>query len=217
MEDYKKKPNDYYSFVRTMLKPYVPTNLEKVLDIGCGEGDFGRMLKDKMGASEVWGVEYFEDAAINAKNNLDKVLHSKIEDAINQLPDNYFDCIFFNDVLEHLIDPYSVLEKIKSKCKANGSVVASIPNILNFENLYLVLKNQDWEYKPFGIMDKTHLRFFTKKSVNRMFLEAGYNVEIIKCTNPFYGRKFKILNFLLFNKLEQMKYVHIVVRAKPNN
>jgi 2-polyprenyl-3-methyl-5-hydroxy-6-metoxy-1,4-benzoquinol methylase len=197
-----------------MLNPFIPINIKKVLDVGCGEGGFGRMLKDEMGVEEVWGVEFFGEAAKKAESNIDKIIHSKIEDAIDQLPDNYFDCIFFNDVLEHLVDPYSVLEKIKRKCKVDGSVVASIPNILNFENLYLFLKNQDWEYKPFGIMDKTHLRFFTKKSVYRMFVEAGYKVEIIECTNPFYGRKFKILNFLLFNKLEQMKYVHIVVRAK---
>jgi 2-polyprenyl-3-methyl-5-hydroxy-6-metoxy-1,4-benzoquinol methylase len=216
MEAYKDKPIDYYSLDRPILMPFVPDNLEKVLDVGCGEGGFGRNLKEKKGVKEVWGVEFFEDAALKAKNNLDKVIHARIEDALDLLPDNYFDCIFFNDVLEHLVDPYTVLEKIKRKCKPDGSVVASIPNILNFETLYLFLKNQDWEYKEFGIMDKTHLRFFTKKSIHRMFTQAGYTIEIITGINKFYGKKFAILNFLLFNKLDQMKYIQIVVRAKPN-
>jgi 2-polyprenyl-3-methyl-5-hydroxy-6-metoxy-1,4-benzoquinol methylase len=215
-KDYKNKPAGYYSLDRTALMPFVPEDLEKVLDVGCSEGWFGKRLKEQKGVKEVWGVEPFESVVAQAKENLDKVIHAKIEEGIKQLPEHYFDCIFFNDVLEHLVDPYAVLENIKSKCKPDGWVIASIPNILNYETMLLNLKNQDWEYKDYGIMDRTHLRFFTKKSINRMFVEAGYKVESITGINKFYGKKFAILNFLLFNKLEQMKYVQMVVKAKPN-
>jgi 2-polyprenyl-3-methyl-5-hydroxy-6-metoxy-1,4-benzoquinol methylase len=214
-EDYLNKPEGYYSLERNNLFPYIPKNLERVLDVGCSEGYFGRKLKEVNGVKEVWGIEPFDSAIPKATENLDKVLHEKIEIAIPQLPDNYFDCIFFNDVLEHLVDPYSILEQIRSKCKPEGWVFASIPNILNFETLYLFLKNKDWQYKDFGIMDRTHLRFFTKKSIHRMFTEAGYEVDSITGINEFCGKKFKILNFFLFNMLDEMKYIQMVVKARP--
>jgi 2-polyprenyl-3-methyl-5-hydroxy-6-metoxy-1,4-benzoquinol methylase len=212
---YDSKPEDYYSLDRfKILLPFIPDKMEKVLDVGCSEGWFGKSLKEKKSVKEVWGIEPFDNAIPNATKNLDKVIHSTIENAIEQLPDGYFDCIFFNDVLEHLVDPYTVLEKIRTKCKKDGCIVASIPNVLNYENIFQILKKRDWEYKDFGIMDRTHLRFFTKKSIRRMFEEAGYQVEVTG-TNKFYGKKFAILNFFLFNWLDEMKYIHMIAQAKP--
>lgn len=198
-----------------MLLPFVPDGLNTVLDVGCAQGWFGKKLKEQKKAREVWGVEFIELAIPQAMQNLDKLIPLKIEEALDELPNGHFDCIFFNDVLEHLTDPYTVLERIREKCSPKGRVVASIPNILNFEILYQVVVTQDWEYKDYGILDRTHLRFFTKKSIDRMFSEAGYHVSQIKGINEHYGRKFALLNFLLFNRLEQMKYVQWVVSATP--
>lgn len=214
-EEYKNKPEDYYSLDRSMLMPFVPDNLEKILDVGCGEGVFSKRLKEDKGVKEAWGVEFFDGAIKKAEENLEKVIPLAIEDAIDLLPEAYFDCIFFNDVLEHLQDPYNVLKRIRSKCRNDGYIIASIPNILNFETIYQIILKQDWEYKDYGIMDRTHLRFFTAKSMHRMFTEAGYEVKKVSGINEFYGKKFWLLNKILFNKLNQMKYVQMVVVAKP--
>ena len=81
------------------------------------------------------------------------------------LPDNNFDVVIFNDVLEHFENPWAVLENVKTKLNASGVVVASIPNVAYITNLVELILKKDWRYKPEGgILDKTHLRFFTKKS-----------------------------------------------------
>lgn len=64
-------------------------------------------------------------------------------------------------------------------------------------------------------MDKTHLRFFTKKSMVRMFESSGYKVDLIQGLNPEFGRKFKVLNFIAGGRIEEMKYVQMVVKASP--
>jgi 2-polyprenyl-3-methyl-5-hydroxy-6-metoxy-1,4-benzoquinol methylase len=212
---YTTKPDDYYSLDRSMLLPFVPEGLKTILDVGCGEGAFAKKLRQERQVAHSWGVEFFDGAIPQASKNLDKVIHAPIETALAELPSAYFDCVFFNDVLEHLIDPYSVLKDIRAKVKTDGYVIASIPNILNFETLYQFIKTRDWQYKDYGIMDRTHLRFFTKKSIVRMFREAGYDVELIQGINKFYGRKFALLNFVFFNSFDEMKYVQWVIRAKP--
>ena len=169
-----KEDKNYYENEREDVQKLINPGSRRILDVGCGKGRLGKILKEKLNA-EVWGVEYIEDIASFAAENLDSVISGSIEDAIFRLPDNYFDTIIFADVLEHLIDPYSVLEKIKSKLSKKGEIVASIPNVRHWSVVKKLLEG-DWEYQEFGIMDNTHLRFFTRKSIYNMFEKAGYKI-----------------------------------------
>ncbi|MEJ2613821.1 MAG: methyltransferase domain-containing protein [Ignavibacteriaceae bacterium] len=169
-----KEDKNYYENEREDVQKLINPGSRRILDVGCGKGRLGKILKEKFNA-EVWGVEYIEDIASFAAENLDSVIPGSIEDAIFKLPDNYFDTIIFADVLEHLIDPYSVLEKIKSKLSKKGEIVASIPNVRHWSVVKKLLEG-DWEYQEFGIMDNTHLRFFTRKSIYNMFEKAGYKI-----------------------------------------
>ena len=108
MKFYENKPSGYYDNVRKEMLKYLPENSKKILDVGCGNGAFASLLKQKNQA-EVWGIELMEKEAIIAKEIVDKLFIGNCEKYINDLPDNYFDAIYFNDVLEHLADPYSVL------------------------------------------------------------------------------------------------------------
>lgn len=215
-EFYAEKPKQYYSYSRLELLPFVPSVMERVLDVGCSEGMFGKLLLDEKRSKEVWGIEPFEKAAIVAAQHLDKVIQAPVEEALKELPDNSFDAIFFNDVLEHLVDPYTLLSQIKAKLKVNGIVLASLPNILHLETWYKIFKNKDWKYEDGGILDKTHLRYFTIKSAVRMFEEAGYKVEIAQGIHPYYGNKFRLLRFFLGKRVEDMRYFQLVVRAIKN-
>lgn len=175
MKYYKDKPKGYYYKVRKEMLNYLPEKAQKILDIGCGNGAFATLVKEKNNA-EVWGIELMEEEAKVALNVLDKVLIGACENHLNELPDGYFEVIYLNDVLEHLADPYSVLETLKSKLTQNGVVISSIPNVRFFRTFSKVLFSKDWKYEDHGVMDKTHLRFFTGKSIKRMYNELGYTI-----------------------------------------
>ena len=172
--DYSKKPRDYFSHRRIELLEFLPQEYNTVLDVGCGDGSFLKLLRGEN--RELWGIELAEKPAKRAKEIFKNVLSGSVEDNITKLPENHFDVIFFNDVLEHLSDPYFVLDQIKKQLKKEGVVISSILNIRYHSALKSLLFNKDWRYESHGIMDKTHLRFFTKKSIARMYEEAGYSI-----------------------------------------
>ena len=211
--DYKNKPSGYYDNVRLEMLKYLPSNAKKILDIGCGNGAFAKITKEKNNA-EVWGIEYMEDHGNEAKLSLDKVFVGKCEDFIEDLPESYFDAIYLNDVLEHLVDPYYVLGVLKTKLAPNGVVISSIPNVRFYKTFSKVLFFKDWEYQDHGVMDKTHLRFFTKKSIRRMYENLGYEVlrhEGINRSKSIKPYLFYLLTF--FTQLD-MRFVQFATVSK---
>jgi len=154
---------------------YLPEDVKTVIDIGCGDGSFGSIIKEKTDA-EVWGIEYRKEEADKADKVLDNLFSGPCEDLIGELPENYFDVIYFNDILEHLEDPYTVLKKVKPKLKKQGVVISSIPNIRFYKAILSLIFKKEWKYKAHGVMDKTHLRFFTGKSIRRMYEDQGYKI-----------------------------------------
>ena len=208
------KTDEYYSCERKEMLKYIPYGSSTILDVGCATGNFGESLKKLFGA-EVWGIEAHIDSAMKASMKLNKVITGDIQTSINELPQNYFDCIVFNDVLEHLTDPYNVLKEINGKLKKDGSIVASIPNVRYVINLKELLWNKDWQYKDNGILDYDHYRFFTKKSIVRMFQDAGYNLVLIEGINAI-DRKilFTIFNIFTFGILSDSKYLQFACAGK---
>ncbi len=211
--DYENKPEGYYDNIRHEMIKYMPNNPKKIIDIGCGNGAFAEVLKEQTGA-EVWGIEYMDEEARIAKEKLFKVFSGKCEDYIDELPDGYFDAIYFNDVLEHLVDPYMVLDKIKHKLTPEGVVISSIPNVRYHNTFMRVLVKKDWLYEDFGVMDRTHLRFFTSKSIRRMYEELGYSVVVHEGINKSKSIKPYLYNIpVLFTQLD-IRYPQYATVAK---
>lgn len=204
MKYYQNKPEGYYDNVRREMLHYLPEKAKKILDVGCGNGAFASLVKQK-NIAEVWGIELMEEEAIIAKTVLDNVLIGSCEIHLNELPEKYFDAIYFNDVLEHLADPYSVLEILKSKLAPNGVIISSIPNVRFYRSFAKVVFAKDWKYEEYGIMDKTHLRFFTGKSIKRMYEDLGYKVLVHEGLN-----KTKSLKPFLFNALVLFTQMDII-------
>ncbi|AGC62990.1 SAM-dependent methyltransferase [Mycobacterium liflandii 128FXT] len=175
---------EYYGHKRPEMLRFLPADAQCVLELGCGEGVFGAIVKQSTGA-EVWGLEYNEEAAQRAGELLDHVLAGDASTRIAELPDNYFDAVVCNDVLEHLVDPLDTLKRLRTKLKPDGVVVASIPNIRYLPALGKVVFRRDFPQEDFGIFDRTHLRFFTRSSMVRMFEDAGFSMQRIKGINPF--------------------------------
>lgn len=173
---------NYFGHKRPEMVALFPSQAKRALDVGCSNGIFGLELKKKYNA-EVWGVDINNTAIAEAKKRLDQAHCFDLTKNMNELKDNYFDVIYFNDVLEHLVDPYTLLRDIKSKLTDKGQVIASIPNIRYFRVLDDILFKKDFKYQNDGVLDRTHLRFFTKKSIIRMFEESGYKINEVTPIN----------------------------------
>jgi 2-polyprenyl-3-methyl-5-hydroxy-6-metoxy-1,4-benzoquinol methylase len=176
----------YFSYDREEMARFVPSNCQRALEVGCAEGGFRRHFPAQC---EYWGVEQSVDAADRASEVLDKVLASSFEDAAHQLPDAYFDVIICNDVIEHVADGSAFVSVLKTKLNADGVLIGSIPNVRFQKNLAELLLKKDWEYKDEGILDRTHLRFFTEKSLRRFLEECGLVIQDLRGINSFLKRK----------------------------
>lgn len=176
----------YYQFKRKEVTPLLPKQYSKVLEIGCGEGDFHEHLDQEC---EYWGVEPFEAAAKIASKKLYKVLIGTYQEVLKQLPKDYFDLVICNDVIEHMVDHNEFLQSIKKNLKKEAYLVGSIPNVRYIDNLVEILIKKDWEYKNAGILDYTHLRFFTEKSLKRTIKENGFVIKQFQGINPLLWEK----------------------------
>lgn len=195
------------------MLPFVPSNAKTILEVGCGEGFFMQGLKAQQEV-EAWGIEPEAVVSEKASVNFKKIICSTVEDAIHQLPDDYFDCIVFNDVLEHLLHPDRVLRSLHGKLRAGGCVVASVPNVRFMPNLYQLIVNKDWKYDPAGgILDETHFRFFTKKSMIRLFSDAGYDLNGISGINEIRSFKYRMLFLFTLGFFEDARYMQFACVA----
>ena len=167
----------YFAFPRPEVQRLVSRRARKILDVGCAAGRVGAGVKERQGA-EVWGVECDPEAAAQAAQVLDRVLTAPIEQALKELPDGYFNCIILADVLEHLVDPAAILAGLAQKLAGSGEMVVSLPNVAHWSVLQGLL-NGSWEYQDAGILDRSHLRFFTRESALRLFADAGFSAASV--------------------------------------
>jgi 2-polyprenyl-3-methyl-5-hydroxy-6-metoxy-1,4-benzoquinol methylase len=166
--------SQYFKNVRDDIVSLVPDNAKDILEIGCAAGMTGNKLKKKKGGY-VAGVELDSKAVVEAKKVLDEVIEGNIETLDLSFKGRKFDCILFADVLEHLIDPLAVLKKTRQHLRSNGTVIASIPNV-QYIGLVSQLVEGNWTYQDEGILDRTHLRFFTYPEILKLFDDAGYKI-----------------------------------------
>lgn len=215
--DYNNKVKGYFENVRHEMIDLMPPNTSTILDVGCGKGNFGAFIKSKF-QIKVWGIELMEVPGQIARKKLDKVLIGPCENHIENLPEGYFDVVYFNDVLEHLADPYSILLTIKNKLSKNGVVISSIPNVRYHRVLKDLLWEKNWEYTMDGVLDKTHLRFFTKKSILKMYDELGYEVLSHKGIHKTKSIKPYLYNlFVLFTSMDIFYIQYATVVRIDNN
>lgn len=209
---YNEKETQYFGHKRAEMLKYVPLEASLILDVGCGMGHFGCELK-KNKKFVVWGVEPNKEAADIACSKLDHVINSPFDGRI-ELSNMRFDCIIFNDVLEHMPYPHETIEIAKKYLKPAGVIVSSIPNVFYYWSFMQNVFNQDWRYEDAGIMDKTHLRFFSSKSIKRMFVESGGKIITHEGINAYYSRKFKLFNYLTFFKFNDWQFQQFATVVK---
>lgn len=214
MTDVTKKQRAYYQGKREDMLKYIPQGTKKSLEFGCGFGGFSALVKERFDA-ETWAVEIDKEAAQESAKRLDKVINGDATESLKNIPENYFDCIIFFDILEHLVDPYSLLCATKTKLTKNGVVVVSIPNIRYYRTLVSLVIHGNWDYKDHGVLDKTHLRFFTYKSIVRMFNKLDFEILELEGIHPTSSRTFRLLNMILLNSLSDVRYKHFAAVVRP--
>ena len=209
MDDLISKDDTYYSGKRQDMLKFIDIKVSRILEIGCGEGNFATNFTD----IEYWGVEQATQHAKAAEQKGLRILNGLYEDVEDKIPDSYFDLIVCNDVIEHMIDPMGFLKDIKKKLKPTGKLIASIPNIRYAPILHKLIFEADFEYVQSGIMDYTHLHFFTYKSFRRIAESTGWNVDLIEPINiqPFKPVKKLLLKFLE-RKHHDLRNVQFAVR-----
>jgi O-antigen biosynthesis protein len=154
---------------------------KRVLDVGCAAGDLARVLAER--GCGVTGIEIDPEAAHQAEKHCERVIVGDVEDLdlSEMLGDEAFDVIVFGDTLEHLKDPLRTLDRLEPFLRLEGYVVASIPNVAH-GSVRLALMQGKFQYSPLGLLDDTHLRFFTRESVEQLFEDAGFLITGLKRT-----------------------------------
>jgi len=181
----------YEDSPRPELAPFLPEGLGSLLDVGCHMGAYGLSVKERFPQTLVWGIEARPEPAAIAASRLDQVVEGLWP---HDMPLGVrFDCITFNDVLEHLVDPWAALTSTHDFLEQGGCVIASIPNVRRLTLIEDLLLRGRWTYTDEGLLDRTHLRFFTKSSVRELFLDAGFDVESIDAIGLLPGRRGRVL------------------------
>lgn len=185
---------------------FVPKGVTTVLEVGCGTGAFGALVKQERGC-RYYGVELAEKAAMYARDRLDNVVVANIESQMLPFERRSFDCLVCNDVLEHLVDPWASLQKLMEFVRPGGYVVVFMPNVRISEVVKDLVFRRRWEYQSEGVLDRTHLRFFTESSIRSLIEAAGLEVIRLEGINPIqHAWRLRLLNLALFGFLNDMRY-----------
>jgi len=156
-----------------------------VLDVGCSLGNFGAALIERKGCV-VDGIEPDVSDYKEATLRLRRVANCFAEEAlVTTFKDEKYDHIVFLDVIEHLYDPAATLKLVKTHLKPGGSVIFSIPNMAHASVRLMLLKG-DFEYGETGLLDSTHLHFYTLREIERVFQAAGYSISVLDNTEATY-------------------------------
>jgi methionine biosynthesis protein MetW len=168
----------------------IPRNA-RILDVGCGTGSISALLRDHLQV-DIVGFEPNVARAKAAASRGIRVFAEELDaDTLKDLGE--FDVVLFADVLEHLVEPAAMLEMVAPALAPGGCVITSVPNIAHWA-IRLDLLRGRFNYQPTGIMDATHLRWFTAETLNRLFTAAGYRVVDHSVTigawqSVYFGRR----------------------------
>ncbi|HEY8063944.1 MAG TPA: class I SAM-dependent methyltransferase [Methylosinus sp.] len=217
--------NRYFFQRRGEIIALIPERRRRILEIGCGAGIFAASIE---GAEEIWGIEPTAHAAEQAAGRLFKVICAPFDIAKSKLSEQYFDIIICNDVIEHMHDHDLFFEEIKKFISPGGVLIGSIPNVRYYNNLYNILFHKEWSYADSGILDKSHLRFFTEISLLKCLSAHQFDIErfyginsVIHVTKSirenFVSAIVSLLIIISFGFNNDIQYLQFAFRVRPSD
>lgn len=179
----------------------------RVLEIGCDCGATLLEIKNRYPNAQVYGYEINAKAAEVASHIAD-VTAGNIEDKELMYPEEMFDYIIFGDVLEHLKNPLDIIKYCRRFLKRGGYILANIPNLMHISVVAELLKG-NFTYEETGLLDKTHIHFFTYNEIVKMFQAGEYKIDSIKMTNmPISDDENKLIDQLLSLRKESARFMY---------
>ena len=192
---------------------WIPNNRPStILDMGCAAGAMGKAIRERNLPATIIGVELSNEAAKCAAPYYDRIHEGDVEKMELSYP-NHFDIVICADILEHLRDPWAMLKRIKSMLKPDGLLMCSIPNIRYWRIIRDLVLLGSWKYEKEGILDNTHLRFFTRYSFSSDLEQAGFEIKhcsiSITASHDSKQNTLDKISFHLFNEFlgSQIRYV----------
>ena len=210
---YADKADDYFGNARHDLVARLATDAgAAVLELGCGAGGTGAAALKAGKAGRYVGIELSPKAAAAARERVTEVIEGDVE-AVDLAPlQGQFDALIISEVLEHLTDPWRVLKLLAGCVRPGGQVFASSPNVAHWRVVRSLLLGR-FEYDEKGVMDRTHLRWFTPASYRRMFEAAGLEVVSVEPLTPHAART-RLVNRLTGNRFRHLFMTQIVVEGR---
>lgn len=207
---YDEKPSSYFGNARHDIVALLKTGPESaILELGCGSGGTGRAALAARKAGRYVGLELNEQAAATAAETLTDVLVGDVQDIDLSSFAGQFDALIISEVLEHLTDPWTTLGRLTKCLKPGGMVFASSPNIAYFGIIKNLILGR-FRYHGTGLMDRTHLRWFTPESFRQLFEGAGIEVHTIRpMRHP--GWKGRLFNALTGSRFDHLFMAQMMV------
>jgi SAM-dependent methyltransferase len=200
---YDSKPASYFGNARHDIVVLMTTNASaQVLELGCGAGGTGKAVLAAGKAGHYTGIELSPTAAALAKEVLSKVIVGNVEAMPPTALPTGQDALIISEVLEHLIDPWSALSKLSACLKPGAMVYASSPNVAQWHILRDLLHGR-FDYTPSGVMDSTHLRWFTPATYRALFEQAGFEIVSLKPLAPL-GRLGRVLHAVFGDRFDHL-------------
>ena len=210
----------YLDVPRGDMVDFVPIATTHMLDVGCGRGGFGRSVKMRA-ELEITGIEVDPQAASVAASRYERVITGTFPEDVPSGAE--YDCIVFNDILEHLVDPWEALRAAAGLLSPGGVVVASIPNMRYWPIFWPLLTKGEWRYASDGVLDRTHLRFFTLASAKEMFTDSGFTIRRATPINlvgfdqlrPLSSQALKVIGSLRRRLGQELRAQQFAIVATP--
>lgn len=204
----------YYDTPRPAVLSLLDRRPLRLLEVGCGAGATLRLLREQGMCAWAAAVEANEAAAAEARNHADRLMVGDIERMELDIADGSLDAVICLDVLEHLIDPWRTASRLAALLRPDGAMILSIPNLRFYKvSLPMVLGGR-WRYADSGILDRTHLRFFTLETVEDMLTQAGLAIDRTIEIGLVGKRNRQIWNALTLGRLRGLFVFQYLIRAR---
>jgi 2-polyprenyl-3-methyl-5-hydroxy-6-metoxy-1,4-benzoquinol methylase len=208
------KPAGYFETRNDDVLEMLPEQAQRFLEIGCGGGFLGEELKRRRPQAVIHGVDRDPHALEEAAKRLDRVFEADLDGPLPAVEPPY-DCIVCADILEHLVDPWTVLRRLVPLLAADGSLIASIPNVRHYKVLRDLVLRDRFTYRESGVLDATHLRFFTLAEIRGLFASTGLDLVDARPVIRGGNSAIRALDRLLLGRLVPFRAVQWVVRGRP--
>lgn len=208
----------YFGTARLEILPHLPQRVGRMLDVGCGTGATVAAVKALHQVAWAGGVEIVAEEAVRAREVCDQVWTANIENERLEagIPAGSLDLILCLDVLEHLADPWSVVDRLTPLLAPGGRLIVSVPNIRNWKFIRNLLFKGDFHYRSSGLLDRTHLRFFVRPTAVALAEHGGLKARFVGGAQPWTGADMRrILSAVTFGGLDDLMVKQWLVVAEP--